>query len=137
MFQITLIQLVSFMKIYQIWIKEEGIQKGIQVFADNVYKYYTNKDHLSFKTVQDSISSKKDITLKTITSLIAHKISESRQDKGTELNFITAQTFVAEYVSKNFKNKAEFENKISKLGKEMKGLNAFAEIVYNHFINED
>ena len=112
--------------------------KGLQAFADVIYQYYTTyKDRLSFDTVKDSISSKKDITLKTITNLVAHEISKSPNDKGPDLNFISAQTFVAEYVSKNFRNKTELESKILKLGKDMKGLNAFAEIVYKHFINED
>jgi hypothetical protein len=87
--------------------------------------------------VKDDISSKKDITLKTITDLVAYKISQSPNDKGPDLNFISAQTFVAEYVSKNFRSKMELENKLSKLGKDMKGLNAFADIVYNYFVNKN
>ena len=115
---------------------DEGA-KGMQALADIVYQYYEDKDRLSFDVVKDDISSKKDITLKTITDLIAYKISQSSNDKGPDLNFISAQTFVAEYVSKNFRNKTELENKLSKLGKDMKGLNAFADIVYNYFVNKD
>lgn len=114
---------------------DEGT-KGMQTFADVVYQYYTEKDYLSFDVVVNSISSMKDITLKTITDLVAHKISQTPNDKGAEVNFITAQTFVAEYVSKNYKNKMEFEKKVSKLGKDMKGLNSFADIVYNHFLDK-
>lgn len=114
----------------------EGI-KGMQIFADKIYQYYTDRDHLDFDTVKNSISSKKDITLKTITDLVAYKISQSPDDKGVDLNFITAQTFVAEYVSRNFKNKKELEGKISKLGKDMKGPNAFAEAVYTFFVNKN
>ncbi len=111
--------------------------KGMQIFADKIYQCYTASDHLDFETVKNNISSKKDITLKTITDLVAYKISQSPDDKGVDLNFISAQTFVAEYVSRNFKNKKELEDKISKRGKDMKGLNAFAETVYNFFVNKD
>jgi len=94
---------------------------------------------LDFETVKDKISSKKDIILKTITDLIAYKIAESSDDQGVDLNFISAQTFVAEYISRNFRNRAELESKITKLGKgkETKGLSAFADIVYNHFVNNN
>jgi hypothetical protein len=113
-----------------------GIE-GIQAIADQIYKYYTASDHLDYNTVKDSISSKKDITLKTVADLVAYKISESQDDKGVDLNFISAQTFVAEYVSTNFRNKKDLESKLSKLGKDMKGLSAFADIIYNFFVNKD
>jgi len=115
----------------------DGGIKGIEAFAETIYQHYTTSDHLDFEAVKNKISSKKDITLKTITDLVAYKISESADDQGADLNFISAQTFVAEYISKNFKNKVELERKISKLGKEMKGLSAFADIVYNYFVNKD
>lgn len=117
--------------------KLDGGIKGIQAIADTIYQHYTTSDHLDFETVKNSISSKKDITLKTITDLVAYKISQSPDDKGVDLDFISAQTFVAEYVSKEFRSKTEFENKLSKLGKDMKGLNVFADIVYNYFVNKD
>lgn len=114
----------------------DGGINSLQAFADIVYQYYTVSDRLDFDTVKDNISSKKDITLKTITDLVAYRIFQSPDDKGPDLNFISAQTFVAEYVSRNFKSKTDFENKISKLGKDIKGLNAFADIVYKHFLDE-
>ena len=117
----------------------DGGIKGLEAFADTIYQYYTASDHLDFETVKDKISSKKDIILKTITDLIAYKIAESSDDQGVDLNFISAQTFVAEYISRNFRNRAELESKITKLGKgkETKGLSAFADIVYNHFVNNN
>lgn len=117
----------------------DGGIKGLEAFADRSYQHYTASDHLDFETVKNNISSKKDIILKTITDLVAYKIAESPDDQGVGLNFISAQTFVAEYVSKNFRNREELENKIAKLskGKDMKGLNAFADIVYNHFVNKN
>ncbi len=113
----------------------DGGIKGIEAIADTIYQYYTTSDHLDFETVKNKISSKKDITLKTITDLVAYKIAESADDQGVGLNFISAQTFVAEYISRNFRNREELEKKISKLGKDMKGLSAFAGIVYNHFVS--
>ena len=117
----------------------DGGIKGLEAFADMIYQYYTVSDHLDFETVKDKIGSKKDIILKTITDLIAYKIAESSDDQGVDLNFISAQTFVAEYISRNFRNRAELESKITKLGKgkETKGLSAFADIVYNHFVNNN
>ena len=117
----------------------DGGIKGLEAFADMIYQYYTASDHLDFETVKDKISSKKDIILKTITDLIAYKIAESSDDQGVDLNFISAQTFVAEYISRNFRNRAELESKITKLGKgkDTKGLSAFADIVYNHFVNNN
>ena len=115
----------------------DGGIKGIEAFADTIYQYYTTSDHLDFETVKNKISSKKDITLKTIADLVAYKIAESPDDQGVDLNFISAQTFVAEYISRNFRNRAELESKITKLGKgkDTKGLSAFADIVYNHFVD--
>ncbi len=111
--------------------------KGIQNCADAIYQYYTDSDRLSFDTVKESISSKKDIRLKTIADLVAYKIAQCSDAKGVDLNSISAQTFVAEYISSNFKNNKELEDRISKLGKDAKGLNAFADIVYNFFLNKD
>jgi hypothetical protein len=113
----------------------DGGVKGMEALAANIYKNYTEIDHLNFETVKNSINNKKDIKLKTITDLVAYKISQSSNDQGADLNFISAQTFVAEYISKNFRNQEELDNNISKLGKDMKGLNAFADIVYNYFVN--
>jgi len=117
----------------------DGGIKGIETIADTIYQHYTTSDHLDFETVKNRISSKKDIILKTITDLIAYKIAENSDDQGVDLNFISAQTFVAEYISRNFRNRAELENKITKLGKgkDTKGLSAFADIVYNHFVNNN
>ena len=114
----------------------EGI-KGIQTCADAIYQYYTDSDRLSFDTVKERISSKKDIRLKTIADLVAYKIAQCSDAKGVDLDSISAQTFVAEYISSNFKNNRELENSISKLGKDVKGLNAFADIVYNFFLHND
>ena len=117
----------------------DGGIKGIETIADTIYQYYTTSDHLDFETVKNRISSKKDIILKTITDLIAYKIAENSDDQGVDLNFISAQTFVAEYISRNYRNRAELESKITKLGKgkDTKGLSAFADIVYNHFVDNN
>lgn len=109
--------------------------EGLQKFGDIVFQYYVNKDHLDFDTVKDRISSRKNIILKTITDLVAYKMSKGPNNKGPDLNFVSAETFVAEYVSMNFKNEEEFRKKISKLGKDMKGLKTFSDIVYYHFLD--
>lgn len=113
----------------------DGGVKGMEALAANIYKNYTESDHLNFETVKNSINNKKDIKLKTITDLVAYKISQSSNDQGADLNFISAQTFVAEYISKKFRNQEKLDSYISKLGKDMKGLNAFADFVYNYFVN--
>ncbi len=83
---------------------------------------------MDVEAIINKIRNAEDITLKTVTDLVAYKISESKDDMGANLNFISAHTFVAEYVSTNFRNKKELENKLSKLGKCVKGLNAFADM---------
>ncbi len=115
----------------------DGGVKGMESLADIIYKSYTASDHLDFETVKNRIGSKKDIILKTITDLVVYKIAQSTNDQGVDLNFISAQTFVAEYISTNFKNHEELNKNISKLGKDMKGLNSLADIVYNYFVKKD
>lgn len=115
----------------------DGGVKGMRALAGKIYKNYTTSDHLDFETVKNNISSKKDITLKTITDLVAYKISQSTNDQGVDLNFISAQTFVAEYISKNFRNQKELDNKISKLGKDIEGLSTLADTVYNYYVKKD
>ncbi|MDR4496592.1 MAG: hypothetical protein MRK02_01500 [Candidatus Scalindua sp.] len=113
---------------------DKGI-KGIQDFAYGIYESYSEKDHLSFNSVKESISGNKDFILKTITDIVAYKISQSPNDKGPEMNFITAETFVAEYISKFFRSKMEFEKKLAKLGRDMKGLRIFSDTVYDYFVS--
>ncbi|KKO19325.1 MAG: hypothetical protein DCC43_10960 [Candidatus Brocadia sp.] len=107
--------------------------KTINQFADTVYNYYQDKQLLSFDIVKNMISSVKDFNLKVITDIVAYKIYQSPEDKDPELNFISAETFVAQYVSENFKNIREFRRCLSDLGKGPYALEAFADLVYRYY----
>jgi hypothetical protein len=79
------------------------------------------------------ITTVKDVNLKMITDIVAYKIYQSPDDKGTELNFISAETFVAQYISENFKNLREFRRCLADLGKGSLALDAFADLVYKYY----
>lgn len=107
--------------------------KSINQFANTVYNYYQDKQLLSFEIIKNMISKAKDVNLKTITDIVAYKIFQSPDDKGPELNFISAETFVAQYLSENFKNLREFRRCLSDLGKGSYALEAFADLVYKYY----
>lgn len=107
--------------------------KSINQFADTVYNYYQDKQLLSFDIVKNMISTVKNVNLKMITDIVAYKIYQSPEDKGPELNFISAETFVAQYLSENFKNIREFRRCLSDLGKGSFALEAFADLVYKYY----
>ncbi len=107
--------------------------KSINQFADTVYNYYQDKQLLSFDIVKNMISTVKDVNLKMITDIVAYKIYQSPGDKGPELNFISAETFVAQYLSENFKNIRAFRKCLSDLGKGSYALEAFADLVYKYY----
>lgn len=107
--------------------------KSINEFADTVYNYYQDKQLLSFDIVKNMISKTKDVNLKMIADIVAYKLYQSPDDKGPELNFISAETFVAQYVSENFKNLREFRRCLSDLGKGSYALEAFADLVYKYY----
>lgn len=107
--------------------------KSMNQFADTVYNYYQDKHILSFDVVKNMISTVKDVGLKMITDIVAYKIYQSPDDKGPELNFISAETFVAQYLSENFKNIREFRRCLADLGKGSYALEAFADLVYKYY----
>ena len=107
--------------------------KSINQCADAVYNYYQDKQLLSFEIVKNMISRAKDINLKMIADIVAYKIYQSPDDKGQELNFISAETFVAQYLSENFKNLRAFRRCLSDLGKGSYALEAFADLVYKYY----
>lgn len=107
--------------------------KSINQFADTVFNYYQDKQLLSFEIVKTMISRVKDVNLKMITDIVAYKIYQSPDDKGPELNFISAETFVAQYTSDNFKNLREFRRCLADLGKGAYALEAFADLVYKYY----
>jgi hypothetical protein len=95
-----------------------------------------NKQRLDFETVKDMISKVKDIDLKKITDIVAYKIYQSSDDKGPELNFLSAETFVAQYISENFKNFHELKKCLADLGKGSYALGAFADLVYKYYCHK-
>lgn len=107
--------------------------KSINQVADTMYNSYQDKQHLSFDIVKNMISAVKDVNLKMIADIVAYKIYQSPDDKGPELNFISAETFVAQYLSENFKNIREFRRCLSDLGKGPYALEAFADLVYKYY----
>lgn len=112
--------------------EREGM-KSINQFADMVYDYYQDKQLLSFEIVKDMIAKVRDVNLKMITDIVAYRIYQSPDDKGTELNFISAETFVSQYVSENFKNLRELRRCLSDLGKGSYALETFADLVYKYY----
>jgi hypothetical protein len=107
--------------------------KSINQFAEIVYNHYQDKQILSFEIVKNMISKVKDVSLKMITDIVAYKIYQSPDDKGPELNFISAETFVAQYISENFKNIREFRRCLTDLGKGSYALESFADLVYKYY----
>ncbi|HHT9125547.1 MAG TPA: hypothetical protein ACFYD6_06965 [Candidatus Brocadiia bacterium] len=107
--------------------------EGLRSFADLVYWDYSHKKEIRFEAIRDRISRGKDITLRTITDFVAYKIKESPYDEGVEINLISAQTFIAQYISENFRDMEEFQDFLSRLGVGMGKLQKFAEIVYNEY----
>jgi hypothetical protein len=64
---------------------------------------------------------------------VAYKIEEGPYDEGTAINIISAQTFIAQYISENFRDMDEFQNFLSRHGVGMDKLQNFAEMVYNEY----
>lgn len=109
-----------------------GGMKGIELFANRIYGNYYKK-HPDFNTIKEFISAKKDISLKAITDIVAYKISQSPNDNGPEINYITAETFVAQYISTKYKNIENFKVKLRKYGDNINGVQKFAEMIYDNF----
>lgn len=106
---------------------------SINQLADAIYRYYQDKHHVTFDMIKDLISQAKDVNLKIITDIVAYKIYQSFDDKGPELNFVAAETFVSQYISDNFKNLREFKKCLTDLGKGSYALEAFADLVYKYY----
>lgn len=110
-----------------------GDTKGLQDIAEAIYRYHYRRRELTFEVVRDRISKDEDIVLKTITDLVAYKIHQSPEDKGTEVNFITAETFVAQYVSEHFASMDEFDRRLKELGYGVSALRSIADNVYKYY----
>ena len=113
-----------------------SVDKGMQPInqlADTLYNDHQDKQFLSFEIVKDMISKIRDVNLKTIADIVAYKIYQSPDDKGPELNFMSAETFVAQYISENFKNLHELRKCLTGLGKGPYAVEAFADLVYKYY----
>ncbi|OHB70097.1 MAG: hypothetical protein A2W17_10625 [Planctomycetes bacterium RBG_16_41_13] len=120
--------------------KLSQLNKGtlsVHRFADIIYEYYRENHFLDFEVVKNLISTAKDADLKKITDIVAFKIYQSPEDKGPELNFLSAETFVAHYVSENFKNIPAFKEYLATLGKGDAALETFAQIVYYYYYRNE
>ncbi|MEE9200625.1 MAG: hypothetical protein V3V45_04185 [Candidatus Brocadiales bacterium] len=110
-----------------------GDTKGLQEIAEAIYRYRYRKKGLTFDVVKDRIEKEEDIALRTITDLVAYKIYQSPDDKGPEVNLITAETFVAEYISENFISLDDFDRRLQDLGHDVSALRAFADDTYEYY----
>lgn len=112
------------------YLKKEGNgMEAIESFANKIYDHYY-KPAQDFSTIKERISAKKDISLKAITDMVAYKISQSSHDKGPEINYITAETFVAQYISKCFKDISTFKESLNKSDDNLKGIEKFSNLIY-------
>lgn len=110
-----------------------GDTKKLQDIAEAVYRYYCRSKELTFEVIKDKIGKDKDIALKTITDLVAYKIYKSPEDKGAEVNFITAETFVAHYISEHFSSMEDFDRRLHELGYGIGALRSFADKIYEYY----
>ncbi|MFQ5862019.1 MAG: hypothetical protein ACE5IC_02755 [Candidatus Brocadiales bacterium] len=110
-----------------------GDTKGLQDIAEAIYRYHYRRRELTFEIVRGRISEDEDIALRTITDLVAYKIYQSPEDKGPEVNFITAETFVAQYVSEHFASMEDFDRRLQELGRDVSALRSFADDIYKYY----
>lgn len=113
--------------------KATGNLVSLESLAEGVYGDYQRKRRLTFQTVKEKISKGEDIALKTITDIVAYKISQSPEDKGPEINFITAETFVIQYIADHFVSMRDFQRRLEELGQGTYALRSFAEQVYQYY----
>ena len=115
------------------YLEEDGTgMKGIKSFAQKIYDHYYMIEP-DFNSIKEMISTKKDISLVAITDMVAYKISQSAGDKGPEINYIAAETFVAQYVSKYFNDINTFKEKLTKYDESMEGISKFSDLIYNEY----
>ncbi|OHB38834.1 MAG: hypothetical protein A3C38_06925 [Planctomycetes bacterium RIFCSPHIGHO2_02_FULL_50_42] len=107
--------------------------KALQDVAEAIYRYYYRSKGLTFEMVRNRIGRDKDMALMAITDLIAYKIYQSPEDKGPEVNSITAETFVAQYISENFTSLEDFDRRLQELGHDVSALRSFADNIYEHY----
>lgn len=93
----------------------------------------TRTDVKTDAIIKGRISSGQDPALKSITDLVAYKIYQSPDDGGPEANFITAENFVARYISEQFSSIKSFDSRIKELGSDASALGSVADDIYNYY----
>ncbi len=86
-----------------------------------------------YEMIKGRIGKGEDVALKTITDLVAYKIYQSPEDKGPMMNFITAESFVAQFVSEHFANVKAFDKRLKGLRQDVNALASFADDVYRYY----
>lgn len=119
-----------------LWQKATGDLNSLQSLAEEVYGDYQIKRRLTFQTVKEKIVKGEDLALKTVTDIVAYRIYQSPEDKGPEINFITAETFVVQYIADHFVSMRDFRRRLEELGQGIYALRIFAEQVYNYYCNQ-
>lgn len=113
-----------------------GDTRGLQETAEAIYRDCFQRKYLTFEIVRDTIRRGEDIALKTITDMIAYKVYQSPENQGPEINLITAETFVAHYVSENFVSLDGFHSRLEELGSGVSALRQFADTVYRYYCDQ-
>ena len=110
--------------------------RSLESLAEGIYGDYQQKRRLTFQTVKEKIDKGEDIALKTITDIVAYKIYQSPEDKGPEINFIIAETFVVQYIADHFVSMRDFQRRLLELGEGIYALRSFAEEVYKYYCDQ-
>ena len=85
------------------------------------------KDKLDVDAILNHICNVEDVTLKTITDIVALKISKGPYDGGAESNITKAEEITAGYISENYSTLGEFHEKLTILDGGIKGIQTIAE----------
>ncbi|HHT9117668.1 MAG TPA: hypothetical protein ACFYD1_03475 [Candidatus Hypogeohydataceae bacterium YC38] len=110
--------------------------RGLQELAEVIDRDFSRKRQLTFQRVKESITKAENIALKAVTDIVAYKIYQSPENKGPEINFITAETFVAHYISEHFASMDDFRRKLEELGGGAGALRQFADTIYRCFCEQ-
>ena len=86
-----------------------------------------------YENIKERIGKGEDIALKAIADMVAYKLHQSPEDKGPEPNFITAEHFLAQYISEHFATMRSLDSRLRKLGDDLSGLASFADDVYSYY----
>jgi hypothetical protein len=116
--------------------KATGDLGSLQSLAEGIYGDYQRKKRLTFHSVMEKVDKGEDIALKTVTDIVAYKISQGLEDNGPEINFIAAETFVAQYIADHFVSMRDFQRRLTELGEGIYAIRSFAEEVYKYYYED-